>query len=785
MNLEINRLNTFSNWPMGAPVDPIPIAKGGFFYTGQGTEVECFSCGGKISQWNYGDQVMMRHRRMDPNCPFVVNPQMAGNEPLVLDRAFTTQSAAVPVSAPVPDELVTNSQDAGPTEEDEMYKSDALRLLSFINWQDDSISREALVNAGFYHAGEGRLRCAWCGGELAPFRNLGSLGAPVDIHRRYFPRCDYALRLDNAYRASNISPPFSPPHTPQVESPRNSVMSEGALHNSRLLARNGQNCTQLGVVGVSGPGVQHPALASLAARLATFAEWPRGRPQGPDTLAEAGFFYTGQDDQVCCFYCDGGLGKWEASDEPWAEHARWFPGCGFVQLVKGADFVAQHRAGQLPPRAVSTWAEHARWFPGCGFVQLVKGADFVAQHRAGQLPPRAVSTWAEHARWFPGCGFVQLVKGADFVAQHRAGQLPPRAVSTWAEHARWFPGCGFVQLVKGADFVAQHRAGQLPPRAVSTWAEHARWFPGCGFVQLVKGADFVAQHRAGQLPPRAVSTWAEHARWFPGCGFVQLVKGADFVAQHRAGQLPPRARPGDRSVNNRQRNPSVNFPVNESQVEEQMDSQQALVALGAGLDAARVRRAIRRRLQTTGLPFTSSEALIDAVLDEQLNEESWGVTTNQRFARDILAEALREFAPAAGLIPSPDCDQTSQSESSSRSRTPNEPQPSQEVIVAHADTSQTARDPVRLNSRVSNDSDRTDRVESEKETSPVRKKLSLEEENRQLKEARLCKVCMDSEVSVVFLPCGHLVSCARCGAALASCPLCREPVRALVRAYLA
>ncbi|XP_061714420.1 baculoviral IAP repeat-containing protein 7-B [Cydia pomonella] len=600
MNLEINRLNTFSNWPMGAPVDPIRIAKGGFFYTGQGTEVECFSCGGKISQWNYGDQVMMRHRRMDPNCPFVVNPQMAGNEPLVLDRAFTAELAAVPASPPVPDELVTSSQDAGPTEEDELYKSDALRLLSFINWQDDSISREALVSAGFYHAGEGRLRCAWCGGELAPFRNLGSLGAPVDIHRRYFPRCDYALRLDNAYRASNISPPFSPPHTPQVESPRNSVMSEGALHNSRLLARNGQNCTQLGVVGVSGRGVQHPALASLAARRATFAEWPRGRPQAPDTLAEAGFFYTGQDDQVCCFYCDGGLGKWEASDEPWAEHARWFPGCGFVQLVKGADFVAQHRASQLPPRSTSD----------------------------------------------------------------------------------------------------------------------------------------------------------------------------------------------DRSVNTRQRNPSVNFPVNESQVEEQMDSQQALVALGAGLDAARVRRAIRRRLQATGLPFTSSEALIDAVLDEQLNEESWGVTTNQRFARDILAEALREFAPAAGLIPSPDCDQTSQSESSSRSRTPNEPQPSQEVIVAHADTSQTAsRDPVSLNSsRLSNDrvsSDSTDRVESKKENSPVRKKLSLEEENRQLKEARMCKVCMDSEVSVVFLPCGHLVSCARCGAALASCPLCRSPVRALVRAYLA
>ena len=33
------------------------------------------------------------------------------------------------------------------------------------------------------------------------------------------------------------------------------------------------------------------------------------------------------------------------------------------------------------------------------------------------------------------------------------------------------------------------------------------------------------------------------------------------------------------------------------------------------------------------------------------------------------------------------------------------------------------------------------------EEAPEGKKLSLEEENRQLKEARLCKVCMDCEVS--------------------------------------
>ena len=43
--------------------------------------------------------------------------------------------------------------------------------------------------------------------------------------------------------------------------------------------------------------------------------------------------------QVLCFYCDGGLNKWDPSDDPWTEHAKWFPMCGYLILKKGADFV--------------------------------------------------------------------------------------------------------------------------------------------------------------------------------------------------------------------------------------------------------------------------------------------------------------------------------------------------------------------------------------------------------------------------------------------------------------
>lgn len=61
----------------------------------------------------------------------------------------------------------------------------------------------------------------------------------------------------------------------------------------------------------------------------------------------------------------------------------------------------------------------------------------------------------------------------------------------------------------------------------------------------------------------------------------------------------------------------------------------------------------------------------------------------------------------------------------------------------------------------------------------------LEEENRKLKEAKLCKICMDQDLNIVFLPCGHLISCSKCAANLKECPLCRQMIKGTVRTFLA
>lgn len=63
--------------------------------------------------------------------------------------------------------------------------------------------------------------------------------------------------------------------------------------------------------------------------------------------------------------------------------------------------------------------------------------------------------------------------------------------------------------------------------------------------------------------------------------------------------------------------------------------------------------------------------------------------------------------------------------------------------------------------------------------------MSLKEENRQLKERCVCKVCLVNEVKVVFLPCGHIASCFSCSLAMKDCVICRSPISGTARIFLA
>nr|XP_039273397.1 E3 ubiquitin-protein ligase XIAP-like [Styela clava] len=84
----------------------------------------------------------------------------------------------------------------------------------------------------------------------------------------------------------------------------------------------------------------HAHMADPRERLRTFqGNWQANIGATPQNIADAGFYYTNERDRVTCWYCNGGLENWERDDDPWIEHAKWFPHCEFLLRHKGPDFV--------------------------------------------------------------------------------------------------------------------------------------------------------------------------------------------------------------------------------------------------------------------------------------------------------------------------------------------------------------------------------------------------------------------------------------------------------------
>ncbi|KAM9413021.1 E3 ubiquitin-protein ligase XIAP-like [Salvelinus alpinus] len=58
------------------------------------------------------------------------------------------------------------------------------------------------------------------------------------------------------------------------------------------------------------------------------------------------------------------------------------------------------------------------------------------------------------------------------------------------------------------------------------------------------------------------------------------------------------------------------------------------------------------------------------------------------------------------------------------------------------------------------------------------------EKLRKLQREKQCKVCMDRDICIVFIPCGHLVVCKECSEALGKCPICCAAITQKIKTYI-
>ena len=58
------------------------------------------------------------------------------------------------------------------------------------------------------------------------------------------------------------------------------------------------------------------------------------------------------------------------------------------------------------------------------------------------------------------------------------------------------------------------------------------------------------------------------------------------------------------------------------------------------------------------------------------------------------------------------------------------------------------------------------------------------EENKKMKDAKVCITCKDRVRSKMFLPCSHITSCDLCYLAFTKCPQCKSIIRSITSVYI-
>ncbi|WP_067521990.1 RING-HC finger protein [Endozoicomonas ascidiicola] len=88
-----------------------------------------------------------------------------------------------------------------------------------------------------------------------------------------------------------------------------------------------------------------PEYADLVDRITTFHDvqgrciWRGLTNAEPLDIAASGMVYLNNEDRTKCYYCNGGLNNWERDDDPWFEHAKWYPHCEHLLRNKGPLYV--------------------------------------------------------------------------------------------------------------------------------------------------------------------------------------------------------------------------------------------------------------------------------------------------------------------------------------------------------------------------------------------------------------------------------------------------------------
>ncbi|XP_052808113.1 putative inhibitor of apoptosis [Mya arenaria] len=473
-------------------------------------------------------------------------------------------------------------------------------------------------------------------------------------------------------------------------------------------------------------------------RLKTYYDWPANAAVTKQELAKNGFIYQHTADRVQCVFCRACLSNWERGDVVENEHRKHCPECPFafgydtrnVPIVRRSTQNENRRPGgtgshvqRHVAESISRPSDRTQPITYNTTVKVPVTTDDVAR-LANRFDSHRIRESPTPAGAFAFSG-PQSRPVDQSVANSPSSLLGSGGVITEPKYREWENESTRLMSFRG--WPAQ--MSQIPRQLVDA-----------GLLYMGEGDRCKCYWCGGELydwEPED-NPWVEHAKWFPQCGYVHNKKGVAFINTIRGEQTGEVVSGNDNLL----QNPHV------------------LAVLHQGYTPEQVEEVYRRHGENV---LVNALKLIEAIKRTRYEREQALQNTNRQDNNSIISSS--SSLPEPSVMMSESHGVVAQASEDVEMGEIEENPPSSENRMLHNRS---------LNSIV--------RPESSCSSGSLELESVLEE-NKKLKDQQLCKICMDKEVCITFLPCGHLATCLDCSTSLHECPMCRRKIEDKVRTY--
>ncbi|CAF4406551.1 unnamed protein product, partial [Rotaria magnacalcarata] len=275
----------------------VQMSSAGFTYAGDGDTMRCNTCKLEVSEWSSDMIPFDVHIQQSPDCSFVQNFMLKS-----FIKSDNRENCAKRQKLDSYRERCEQIRRFF-----EINKLKEIRHRTYSHWSCEMKPFvDRLITAGFFAtAVKDRVICLHC--DLICQDWQTETDDPSEVHRTRSSTCPYVL--------SKLIP-RNPPST--------IILNENSTTNQTL---DTSSTLQHPFEQIVSTAPIHPEYSEITQRQQSFTIWSHESAPPVDELVRAGFFYTGIDNNLTCFYCGGSFQNWNINNNPITEHARCFPHC--------------------------------------------------------------------------------------------------------------------------------------------------------------------------------------------------------------------------------------------------------------------------------------------------------------------------------------------------------------------------------------------------------------------------------------------------------------------------